>query len=231
LKSGEDKVSVNKRQFPKRLKAVLFDYDGVLVDSMYDNFRAWRKVFLKQKVSLRKNDYLPLEGMNPAGVARTIVLNNKLKLSESQILKIARDKDNVYVNFNKLRLYPGVLQILKRLKASKKLLALVSGATKLRLAKTAPGKLLALFDVLITGDMNLKVKPSPDPYKRALEMLEVESHEAVAVENAPLGILSVSGAGLYCIAIRSTLPAKFLSNADLIIEKFFDLKKYLLQGK
>lgn len=220
---------MTKRQFPKRLKAVLFDYDGVLANTMDDNFRAWRKVFLKREVNLRKNDYLPLEGMSPAEIARTIASKYKLKLSESQILKIATAKDNIYVNFNKLRLFPGVLQILTNLKDSKKLLALVSGATKLRLVKTTPKKLLSLFDAMITGDMNLKVKPDPNPYKKALEMLKVKSNETVAVENAPLGILSASQAGLYCIAIRSTLPAEFLSGADFVIEKFLDLKKILPQ--
>jgi beta-phosphoglucomutase len=83
------------------------------------------------------------------------------------------------------------------------------------------------MDVIITGDKVYNCKPHPEPYLNAAKALSVGPLECVVVENAPVGIESAKSAGMYCIAICSTLERRYLEKADMIIDKFADLEKLL----
>ena len=63
-------------------------------------------------------------------------------------------------------------------------------------------------------------KPHPEPYLKALTKLNVSPKEAVVFENAPFGIRSAKAAGLFCIALETSLPASYLKGADAIFSSF-----------
>ena len=73
------------------------------------------------------------------------------------------------------------------------------------------------FKVIVSADDVVKGKPSPEPYLAALEKLRAAPDRALVVENAPMGIASASAAGIYCIAIETTLPQEYLKGADMIV--------------
>ena len=99
----------------------------------------------------------------------------------------------------------------------------MSGGSSSRLSRIVYHEFLEKMDVIITGDKVRHCKPHPESYLNAAKHLSVDPSECIVVENAPIGIKSAKDAGMYCIAICSTLEKKHLQNADKVIDKFSDL--------
>ena len=80
-----------------------------------------------------------------------------------------------------------------------------------------------LFDTIVTGEMTIKNKPNPDPYKLAARKLNSLSSQCLVFENAPLGIIAAKKAKMTCVAITNTNNKKDLSNADYVINRYSDI--------
>ena len=106
-------------------------------------------------------------------------------------------------------------------------LGLVTGASKIRLDATLSTDFMSYFGVIVTGEQNIRPKPSPDPYLKAVRELGMPPLCSIAVENAPLGIRSAKSAGLYCLAISSTLDSKFLSEADVVVKNLYEAGEWM----
>ena len=206
----------------KNVKAVLFDFDGVLADTMQDNFQAWKKAFADLGIEIKQDDYFPLEGMKLINVAKTISIQYNINPNPEEIVKL---KSKYYLEEHSFSFYPEVPELINFLKEREKLLAIVSASPREKIERTIPKDFLDKFDVVISGEDTEKGKPFPDPYLAAMNKLGVSSEESLVIENAPLGIKSAKSAGVYCIAITSTMDRTFLEEADEIITSHKELKK------
>ena len=205
-----------------RYRAVLFDLDGTLAMTMEDNFRAWRAALLKYGVEINIEDYYPLEGLRLHEVARKF--SEKYHLKDTDEKEIVKTKERYYLDNHQFTFYPGVEELITLLRSKNVLIAMVTAGLANRINNSVPIKFLEKFDCIVTGDGTEEGKPSPEPYLRAAEQLEVEPEECIAVENAPLGIESAKNAGIYCIAICSTLGKSYLEEADEVVDSFESLK-------
>lgn len=212
------KIKKNK----KKIKAILFDFDGVLADTMEDIFLAWQKAFRNYGINIKKEDYFPLEGMKLIEVAKKISNKYNVRLNPEAVVKF---KNEYYLKNHFFSFYPKVIGLIDLLKKNKNLLGIISASPREKLDKTVPKEFLEKFDTITSQEDSINGKPHPEPYLTAAEKLGILPKECVVVENAPLGIKSAKRAGMYCIAICSTLDKSFLSEADEIIEKFEDIKK------
>ena len=122
---------------------------------------------------------------------------------------IVKEKEAHYLRNHSFKLYPGAEQLVKSLKVKGYFLGLVTGGSAKRLLNIVIESFLELFDVRITGDLENKNKPSPDPYLKAAKILKVANESCLVIENAPLGIESGKKAGMICIAVSSTLEKIF----------------------
>ena len=95
--------------------------------------------------------------------------------------------------------------------------------------RTVPDGFLEKFDALVTGEDTRHGKPSPEPYLKAVEKLNLRPEDCLAVENAPLGIESAKKAGLYCAAVCSTLDRSYLTAADEIFASLEDFNNSVIQ--
>lgn len=206
----------------KRPKAVLFDFDGVIADTMPDNFLAWKKAFRDFGIKIEKDDYYSLEGYSTIDIAK-IILEKFNKKEDPK--KISELKHHYYMLHNKFKLFPYITRIIRFLKKKEIPTALVTGANKKRVNSTIP-KLINFFPALITGDDNLKSKPDPDPYIKAAKLLMQKPKDCIVIENAPLGIQSAKAAGCYCIGLTTTREANDLKGADKIFDSHSDLLVY-----
>lgn len=209
----------------KKIRAVLFDYDGVLADTIPDNFRAWEYAFAQYNIDITLEDYTFREGLSPVMITDGIA--TKYGLDRQYFPNVVLTKQAYYKNNNNFRLYPGVEDVINELKKAGIKIAIVSGAAEKQIRSVVSPSFLSRFDVFISSDHIKNPKPNPEPYLKALELLNIFAQEAIVIENAPLGITAAKKAGIYCIAICSTLPKDFLSKADIIIDKFGDLSKTL----
>ena len=209
-----------------KYKALLFDFDGVIGQTMEDNYLAWVKAFRTIVVEMDKTDYFMNEGLNTKHVAIRELKKNNLPIEQAE--EIVKLKEKYYLESNNFSFYPGVMELIISLKDNYRL-GIVSGASLQRLKKTVSQEFLRLFDTIITGDKVINPKPAPEPYMLASNGLQIPAGECIVVENAPLGIKAAKNANMLCVAICSTLDKKNLSQADYILESILELKNLLSQ--
>ncbi len=101
--------------------------------------------------------------------------------------------------------------------------ALVTGSVLRAVEHVLPEAVRSRFGAVITAENVSRGKPDPEPYLKALEKLALPAVRATAVENSPMGVRSARGAGIYCIALETTLPAEYLTGANMILKGHDDL--------
>lgn len=202
----------------KKFKGILFDFDGVIGRTMEDNYTAWKNALSLFGIDITKEEYFLLEGINTLELAKRFLVKNEKDISQAAAIVTA--KEDYYLKNNNFSLYDGVEETIHSLKKNDYLLAIVSAANFSRLSNTLYPALLKEFNTVITGDKIARGKPFPDPYLMAAKELGIEPSECLVVENAPVGIEAAKNAGMYCIAVTSTLDKKYLSKADKIIGNF-----------
>ena len=209
-------VTLKRPSFaPDPLSAVLFDFDGVLAMTIEDNFKVWRKVLGQVGVTLDRTEYMLLEGRRATEMLKVIL--GKAGVKTASIDELIDHKRREYEASNEFRLYEGVPEVLRALKAARIKLGLVSGGSKARIIATFPPDLMKLFDAVVCGEDAHESKPSPIPYRTAATSMGVPFAECLVVENAPLGIQAARAAGMTCVAITSTLEEKYLVEAHAIV--------------
>jgi beta-phosphoglucomutase len=211
----------------REFKAVLFDFDGVIGKTMDDNYHAWSHAFSTHKIEFRKEDYLLKEGFTARRVAEHFTgLDPEDKLVED----LVRLKEEFYSENAMFSFYEGVELLVYNLKCNGFRLGLVSGANYRRLSRSVGPAFLDFFDCVITADSVRSGKPSPEPYLRAAGALGLRPEECLVVENAPMGISAAKNAGMYCIAVTSTLDNEHLGKADIIINDITELEGLISDG-
>lgn len=203
------------------LLAVIFDVDGVLVQSMERHHEAYRRAFADLRIDIRKEEVFANEGRRSREVIESLARQRGLRLSAAEMDAMNTKKQDAFRSFGPLPLYPGVPELLARVKDAGLRLAAVTGTARVNVDNHL-GVLTKRFDVIVTADDVQKTKPDPEPYRAALTKLRVGPTEAVVVENATLGIRSARAAGLRVIAVASTLPPAALSDAQFVVPKVAD---------
>lgn len=205
----------------QRFKGILFDFDGTLACTMNQHFVAWRTILQQYDIMVQPHEYFPYEGLRAEEVARHFFVSRKLPVPN--LREIVERKERYYLSQRRFQLYPGVEDLVHRLKQRKVQMAIVTAGSRRQFTGSVPAVFLNLFNGVVAGDMTVRGKPHPDPYVKGAETLGLASSECIAVENAPLGIQSAKRADTYCIAICSTLDAAQLREADEIVETFAKL--------
>ena len=214
-----------------RFRAVLFDMDGVITDTMPVHLKAWQEAFRPYGVTVEKMDVYLREGMPSRVMARSIAGEKKIAIGEEDLRKIVEEKSAYFdreVSAG-VKVFDGVPGILRMLRNNGIKTAVVTGSrTGSAKAVLRKAGVEELFDLVITGDDTENGKPSPDPYITAMGRLDVSRINCVVVENAPLGIESAKAAGAeYVIAVTTSLDASYLKEADDIMTSAADLETCL----
>jgi HAD superfamily hydrolase (TIGR01509 family) len=208
------------------LKAVLFDYDGVIADTPRLNYKAWSHVFANCKINISEREYYLLEGHGPQNISEILCANHGLSDDHIEPLKQAKE---VYMrSLDNHLIYEEIPQILGALKSSGIAIGMVTGASRSRIEYSLPSYLYDLFDIIITSDDVKKTKPHPEPYQTAISQLSLKNSDAIVIENAPLGIKSAKSGGFYCACLTTTLPACDLKEADIIFSNHSEFLGWLL---
>ena len=206
-------------------QAILFDFDGVLGDTMQDNYRAWSRVLLEYGIDLTHKEYFMLEGLSVEAVAETILARHDRDFSD--VATVVALKDKYYLEDNHFRFFPGAAELVAEL-GERFPLGLVTGGGSERLRYSAGKDFLSQFQVVVTGDAGARSKPAPDPYLLAAQSLNVHPGACLVIENAPVGIQAARSAGMFCVAICSTLAAEYLREADLLVPDLQSLRHLLI---
>ena len=223
-----------------KVACALFDMDGVVVDSMSLHAAAWKEVLAHYGIIVSEMDIYRREGMPGSESIIDICHEKGLDPPDEQTLSRLLKKKNAFFERGHVRLYPHVKSIISLFRRQGIPIALVTGSPKRAVHHVIPKEMLRLFDALVTADDVTKGKPDPEPYATAIRLIMTGSkrlggsHQdngaALCVENAPLGIQSAKRAGAVCYAIATTLPERFLVEADRVFADHKSLLKFLQRG-
>ena len=196
------------------IEAIIFDFDGVVGDTMNDNFVAWEQAFSSFQVKITQIDYFLLECMGRFQIADELMKkHHMMDINKSELVN---RKEQYYAKHHTFKLYPEIMDILSLIKENCFKIGLVTGASKSRIQNTIDKALLNYFSIIITSDDVENGKPDPEPYLKAIEALNVDASHCLVIENAQLGIQSAKKAGCKCFALATTLPKQYLEEADEI---------------
>ena len=210
------------------LKAIIFDIDGVLVDSMRFHADAWANVFYEVGINITREDIYALEGSNERAIIKAI-FQKAGKEPEPWHFEYLVNKKREIFEFDMIKPFKSIPGCLKKLKRYFKLAA-VSGSSRNVVEKVMNKFFSGCFEVIITGEDLERGKPDPAPFLKALEKLESNKNECIVIENSPMGITAAKRAEIYCVAVASTLEPDKLQNADLVFRDhnaLFDFLKNL----
>jgi HAD superfamily hydrolase (TIGR01509 family) len=199
------------------LRAVLFDFDGTLVDSEPIHLRMWNEVLWPYGVSVTVNDFNQryLGAVAPE-VARQLVLRNHL---DADPMGLAAEKDTRYARWVKQNPLPLMRYASESVTAfAKRAMKIACVTGSLRETVTLSLKrsgLLKKFGVVVTRDDVTKSKPDPECYLEALRRLGEPADKAIAFEDSEAGVASATGAGVTCYGIvNDSSKDHDLSRAD-----------------
>jgi beta-phosphoglucomutase len=205
------------------IKSILFDLDGVIVDSLHYHYLAWDHMFKEIGGSVTEESIFLSEGMNSFEILPLFLKKFNVELPIEKHKKFIEDKRNYFRQIVKLTYYPNAFETIEKLRDRGYTTALVTACARRNMEKSIDAEHQKLFDFIISGDEVTHSKPNPEPYLIAQKTLGLEVSECVAIENAPLGVESVKNAGMICIAVESTLGRQYLQKADFIINEIQEL--------
>ncbi len=205
------------------IKAVLFDLDGVIVDTIHYHYLAWDYMFRELGGSISEQSVLIHEGRASREILPLFLQEAGVTLPESEFEDFIDRKRKYYRSIVDIQYYPGVFDVISGLRSRGYKTALVTASALKNMERSVDGEQRKMFDFIITGDEITRAKPSPDPYLAAMHHLGMQPADCVVVENAPLGIESARNAGMRCIAVETTLGAEYLAGADFILRDIREL--------
>ena len=200
-------------------RAVCFDLDGVLIDTMPLHAQAWQEALRPLGLRVSKRAIYEWEGESGVVTAATLLSRTGKPPSRRAIASLLDAKERRFQRLaRRVRVHPRLAALLAELSAQKLPMALVTGTSAREVRRVVPSRLRARFTAVVTGDQMRRGKPHPEPYRTVLRKLQVPPHRAVVVENAPYGIRSARGAKAgMVVALASSLPPRFLREADIIV--------------
>lgn len=219
------------------LRAVLFDFNGVLVDDEPIHFELLARVLAEEGVDLDRDRYYErFLGFDDRGCFTAALAEAGQAGSEARTVRLVARKASYYrdrIRRDGYPFFPGAVELVGRLAAAGLPLGVVSGALREEvegaLAQAAIGR---LFKVLVTAEDTREGKPDPEGYRAAVEALNTEPplpdrmlhpHEVLAVEDSSAGLAAARDAGLSTLAVAHTYPAAVLAAADLVMESIGEI--------
>lgn len=200
-----------------RLKAVLFDMDGVLFDSMPMHAKAWSDALKQHGLKITKEVAYENEGRTGKSTINLLAKEQwNREVSDEEAAKIYETKAQFFNNLPEAPRMDGAYELLETLQRQGIQIILVTGSGQRSLLNRLNNNYPNIFhhDTMVTSFDVRHGKPNPEPYLQGLHKAGVQPWEAVVVENAPLGVRAGVAAKIFTIAVN-TGP---LANEKLLCE-------------
>ncbi|MDZ8117691.1 HAD family hydrolase [Pontiella agarivorans] len=217
------------------LSAVIFDFDGIIVDSEPMHFRAFNEVLNPIDMKISWEDYCETYiGFDDRDAFREAFAQNKRKFTEKEMKRLIAAKAEVfqsYIRNGDVTPLPGAVQLIKSIPVRLPV-ALCSGALREDIDPIIESlKIDGCFDQIVTAEDTPKSKPDPAPYILTCEKLGIDDPAtAVAIEDTPAGIMSAKGAGLKVLAVTNSYDRGYLMEADAVTDSLEHVSRPQLEN-
>jgi HAD superfamily hydrolase (TIGR01509 family) len=209
---------------PTNIRAVIFDMDGVLVDSEHLINAAAIAMFREKGLVVQPDDFLPFVGAGEdryiGGVAEHYDFPLDVPSAKYRTYEIYLD-----LIPSQLKAFDGVGELLQRCREAGLRVAVASSADliKVRANLETIGFPLSFWDTVVTGEDVENKKPAPDIFLFAAVKLRLTTAECVVVEDAVNGVQAAKAAGMRCVAVATTFPFESLQEADVVRDGIADV--------
>ena len=204
-------------------KAVLFDMDGVLYDSMPNHAIAWQQSMAKFGITMTADDAYATEGARGVDTIRKMVMQQQgREIDEAEAQRMYDVKSHIFHQLPEASIIPGILTLMQQIHDDGIQIGVVTGSGQKPLIK----RILKDFGTFVdeahitTAYDVRRGKPKPDPYLMGLRKAgDLMPYEAIVVENAPLGIQAGVAAKIFTIAVNTgplSVQTLLDANADLL---------------
>ena len=215
-----------------RPKAVLFDMDGVLYDSMPNHAIAWQESMAQQGLQMTADDAYATEGARGVDTIRLMVKRQLGRvIDEAEAQRMYDVKSRIFHSLPEAPVMPGIRELMQKIKASGLQVGVVTGSGQRPLIQRILkdfGDYVDEAHITTAYDVE-RGKPNPDPYLMGLQKAgSLAPYEAIVVENAPLGVRAGYAARIFTVAVNTgPLPDEelLMAGANLIfptIQEFCD---------
>lgn len=207
---------------PLRLRAVLFDMDGVLYNSMPYHASAWHRAMAQFGYDLPEEEVYMHEGRTGASTVNLVSRREHgVEVSDERVAEIYKVKSELFNEFPPAEPMPGALSLLHQLKEQGLMILIVTGSGQRSLLDKLNVDYPDIFrrELMVTAFDVKHGKPDPEPYLMGLQKGDLSPEECIVVENAPLGVHAAKAAGIFTIAVNTgPLPDHVLldEGADLL---------------
>lgn len=188
------------------IKAILFDMDGVLFDSMPSHAKAWFETMQQYVSGSSFEDYYMFEGRTGSSTIN-ILFKRFLgrNATEEEKQAIYAQKSKRFSELDQAKPMPGAINVLEKVKENNLDTIIVTGSGQVSLFEKINTYFPGYFDKkkMVTAYDVKHGKPNPEPYLLGLEKAGVKPNEAIVIENAPLGIEAAKAANIYTIAVNT----------------------------
>ncbi|MDJ0675676.1 MAG: HAD family phosphatase [Calothrix sp. MO_167.B42] len=220
------------------LKAVLFDFNGIIINDESIHKRLMEEILLSENLVLKPGEYEEFcLGRSDRVCLRDILNSRGRVVSEDDLTKLLLRKAQNYAleleKLEKLPLYIGLDDLIFQLRSRNIKLGIVSGAIRQEIDVVLERSQLAeIFPVIVAGDDITTSKPEPDGYKLAVQLLNqaypqlnLQAKDCLAIEDTPPGIIAAKRAGMQVVGVANTYPFHMLQRqANWTIDYFTDLE-------
>ncbi len=195
------------------LRAVIFDFDGVLVDTELLHHQAFNHIFAQFNFQISTAEYFKrFLGLSDRELLEVINKEKQLFLSENQLKQFLQEKAHTFKNLamTQAAVIEGVPQFLKMLSDNKIPMAICSGALLPEIELILKGAgLRDYFDVLVSAEQVKKSKPDPEGFLLALKLLNrkkqtIRPEDCVVIEDSHWGLEAAKNAGIHPVAVTNS---------------------------
>ena len=215
------------------LKAVIFDFDGVITDSEILHLRAFNQSLAQYGIEITKNDYYTMYlGFNDTDCYKLLIEKGLLKMDEQQINTLMIQKKKIFEQLAKVegKMIEGVRDFLNMLEQNNIPMAICSGSLLSEVEMVLEdARLRHLFEVVVSGEQVKKGKPDPEGFLLSLQRLNenrenpITANQCVVIEDSHWGLEAAKAAGMHTIAVTNSYDAEQLSMAEKIVDQLNEL--------
>jgi HAD superfamily hydrolase (TIGR01549 family) len=208
------------------LNAVIFDMDGVIIDSEPLHYQVDDLIFRELEISISYEERKSFVGIDNRRMWGWIKDNYNLKKSVDELIALSdRTRNSFFRGLDDLKPIHGAIDLIGELnnRGVKTALASSSSMELIEIILNRLG-IIDNFNPVISGDLVKKGKPEPDIFLLTLERIKEEKENCVVIEDSANGVNAAKSAGIFCIAYRNPHSREQdLGNADVIIDDFSDM--------
>lgn len=208
-----------------QIKGLIFDFDGLIIDTELPEFLAWKKIYADFGANLELSTWGACVGTSHDAFDPIINLQSQIDIPlNGDEIKEQHRKQSLEL-IHKQPVLPGVRDYLNSAEDLGLKIGLASSSPKEWVVEhLSRVNLISHFGVICGSDDVQKVKPDPSLYHCAIKKLGIQGNRAIAIEDSRNGVIAAKAAGLFCVAVPNEITREMdFSDADIILKELIQV--------